>query len=174
MCRYFCLHGKSRREGPGAGPDGERTGKLKRILVVDDDPLVTKLVKINLELGGEYAVEEAWDGESALKALRDRPPDLLVLDLMMPRTDGWDILKMVRENEELKELPVMLLSARVHDEDIIRGWEMGADEYVTKPFNPTRMAERLENVLRSSPQERRERREQELRKLTGAAGRRED
>ncbi len=145
---------------------------MKRILAVDDDPLVTKLVKINLELSG-YAVEEAWDGESALKVLMENPPDLLVLDLMMPRTDGWDILKIIRETEGLKEMPVIVLSARVHDEDIIKGLEMGADDYITKPFNPIRMAERLENVLLSSPEERADRRERELRKLTGSATRRE-
>ena len=65
---------------------------MKRILVVDDDPLVTKLVKINLELS-DYVVEEAWDGDSAVKVLEKNPPDLLVLDLMMPRMDGWDILR---------------------------------------------------------------------------------
>ncbi len=140
----------------------------KRILAVDDDPLVTKLLRINLELSG-YRVEEAWDGESALRVLAEDPPDLVVLDLMMPCVDGWQILQEIRRNETLKDIPVMILSARVHDEDIIRGWEMGADDYITKPFNPVRMTERLEAVMNSTPEERRERRRRELRRLTGAA-----
>jgi len=144
-------------------------GSAKRVLAVDDDPLVTKLVRINLELSG-YRVEEAWDGETALRVLREDPPDLLVLDLMMPRTDGWEILREIRQSEELRELPVVVLSARVHDEDIIRGWEMGADDYITKPFNPVRMVERLEGVLACTPEERRERRRRELQRLTGMIG----
>jgi DNA-binding response OmpR family regulator len=150
---------------PAAGVR-EKGGRMKRILVVDDDPLVTKLVKINLELSG-YTVEEAWDGDSAIKVLEKNPPDLLVLDLMMPRTDGWDILRLVREQEALKELPVILLTAKVHDEDLIRGWEMGADDYVTKPFNPIRLSDHVSNVLESTPGERQDKRRRELVKLTG-------
>ncbi len=141
---------------------------MKRILVVDDDPLVTKLVKINLELSG-FAVEEAWDGDGAVKALESDPPDLLVLDLMMPRMDGWELLRLVREREDLKELPVILLTAKVHDENLIRGWEMGADGYITKPFNPIRLSDHVAGVLRSTPEERLERRRRELVKLTGVS-----
>jgi two-component system alkaline phosphatase synthesis response regulator PhoP len=146
----------------------EKGGKMERILAVDDDPLVTKLVKINLELN-DYIVDEAWDGDSAVKILEKNPPDLLVLDLMMPRMDGWDILKMVRENEALKDLPIILLTAKVHDEDLIRGWEMGADDYITKPFNPIRLSDHVKVVLASTPEERRAKRRRELVKLTGVS-----
>jgi two-component system alkaline phosphatase synthesis response regulator PhoP len=141
---------------------------MKKILAVDDDPLVTKLVKINLELS-DYIVEEAWDGDSALLIMEKEMPDLLVLDLMMPRMDGWDILKIVRGKEELEDLPVILLTAKVHDEDLIRGWEMGADDYITKPFNPIRLTDHIEAVLASTPEERRARRRRELIKLTGTS-----
>jgi DNA-binding response OmpR family regulator len=141
---------------------------MERILAVDDDPLVTKLVKINLELN-DYIVDEAWDGDSAVKILEKNAPDLLVLDLMMPRMDGWDILKMVREREDLKDLPIILLTAKVHDEDLIRGWEMGADDYITKPFNPIRLSDHVKAVLASTPEERRAKRRRELVKLTGVS-----
>ena len=139
---------------------------MKKILAVDDDPLVTKLIKINLELS-DYSVEEAWDGDSALRILEKSTPDLLVLDLMMPRMDGWDILKIVREKEELKSLPVILLTAKVHDEDLVRGWEMGADDYITKPFNPIRLSDHVKAALESTLEERQAKRRRELVKLTG-------
>lgn len=139
---------------------------MTRVLVVDDDPLVTRLVKINLELS-DYSVEEAWDGNTAMRILETNTPDLLILDLMMPRMDGWDILKMVRKNEKLKDLPIILLTAKVHDEDVIRGWELGADGYITKPFNPIRLSDHVKAVLESTPEKRRERRERELSRLTG-------
>ena len=134
---------------------------MERILVVDDDPMITRLVKTDLELSG-YEVEEAWDGESTMRILKENPPDLLVLDIMMPRTDGWDVLKMVRGNESLADLPVVILTAMVHDEDIMRGWEMGADDYIVKPFNPITLVDRLRALLDSTPEERRGKRQREL------------
>ncbi len=136
--------------------------------MVDDDPLVTKLLKINLEMSG-FQVEEVLDGASALQVLEKNPPDLLVLDLMMPNIDGYDILRVAREREDLKELPVILLTARVHDEDLIRGWEMGADDYITKPFNPIQLSEHIISVLNSTPGERLDKRRQELMKLKGVS-----
>ncbi len=137
---------------------------MARILVVDDDPLVTRLVKINLEMN-DYKVEEAWDGDVALKALKKDKPDLLILDLMMPRVDGWDILRAVRNDPELKDLPIIVLTAKVHDEDVIRGWEMGADGYITKPFNPIKLSDHVKAVLETTADERVERRKMELAKL---------
>ncbi|MEW6555560.1 MAG: response regulator [Actinomycetota bacterium] len=139
---------------------------MKRILVVDDDPLVTRLLKINLEMAG-FGVEEALDGESAVRMILENPPDLLVLDLMMPNMDGWDILRKIREMEDLRELPVILLTARVHDEDLIRGWEMGADDYITKPFNPMQLPDHVTSVLNRTPEERLDWRRRELAKLIG-------
>lgn len=139
---------------------------MERILVVDDDPMITRLVKVDLQLNG-YDVEEAWDGESALRILEEDPPDLLVLDIMMPNTNGWNILEMVRGREDLKDLPVIILTAMVREEDIILGWEKGADDYIVKPFNPISLVERLKALLESSPEERREKRKRELSERIG-------
>jgi len=139
---------------------------MTRVLVVDDDPMVTRLVRINLELEN-FEVEEAWDGKTAMKMMRENAPDLLVLDIMMPQMDGWEILRMVREDSELKDLPVVVLTAKVQDEDIARGWKMGADGYIVKPFNPVILADALRKVLEASPEERRALREAEMEKYKG-------
>lgn len=133
---------------------------MSRILVVDDDPMVTRLVRINLELEG-FDVVEAWDGKTALKILKENPPDLLVLDIMMPQMDGWQVLEKVREQQIYKNLPIVILTAKVQDEDIAKGWKMGADGYVVKPFNPVGLAETLRSVISTTPKERETRRVQE-------------
>lgn len=124
-----------------------------RVLVVDDDPMVTRLVRINLELEN-FEVEEAWDARTAMRMMRENRPDLLVLDIMMPQMDGWEILKMIREDDQLQDLPVVVLTAKVQEEDIARGWRMGADGYIVKPFNPVILADSLRKVLEASPDER--------------------
>lgn len=126
---------------------------MAKILVVDDDPLVTGLVKINLELEG-FEVEEAWGGEEALQVIEERVPDLVLLDVMMPELDGWDLLRMLRSNPTTRELPVVLLTAKVQEGDVAKGWQMGADGYITKPFNPLEMVDRLKTVLAMSGDER--------------------
>ncbi|RJP31129.1 MAG: response regulator [Actinobacteria bacterium] len=143
---------------------GEKEAYMYRVLVVDDDPMVTRLVRINLELE-QFEVEEAWDGKTAMKILRESPPDLLVLDIMMPQMDGWEILKQMRDDEGLKELPVVILTAKVQDENIAKGWRMGADGYIVKPFNPVNLAESLNAVLSSSYEERLARREVEIARM---------
>ncbi len=134
------------------------------MLVVDDDPMVTRLVRINLELE-DFQVEEAWDGNTAIRMMRENPPEILVLDIMMPRMDGWEILRRVREDPGLKDMPVVLLTAKVQDEDMARGWRMGADGYITKPFNPVGLADILREVLGRTPEERLRLREEELDRL---------
>ncbi len=141
---------------------------MKRVLVVDDDPLLTRLVRINLELS-DFQVEEVWDGSSAMQVLEKNPPDLLILDIMMPRMDGWDILKLVRENPALLELPVVILTARAQEEDALKCWEMGADDYITKPFSSIRLSDGVKNVLDSSHEERLVRRRGELFKISGGS-----
>ncbi len=137
---------------------------MYRVLVVDDDPMVTRLVRINLELE-QFEVDEAWDGKTAMKILSDNTPDLLVLDIMMPQMDGWEILKRLRNDEGLKELPVVILTAKVQDENIAKGWRMGADGYIVKPFNPVNLAESLKTVLSATPEERKARRDEEIARM---------
>jgi len=134
---------------------------MKRVLVVDDDPMVTRLVRINLELEG-FEVIEAWDGNTALGLIEENPPDLLLLDIMMPHMDGWEILRRLRADPDMDRLPIVLLTARVQDNDMSRGWRMGADGYITKPFNPVNLADSLREVIRSTPEEREDRRRREI------------
>ena len=119
----------------------------QRILVVDDDKSIVKVVRSYLEQAG-YEVQVAYDGESALHALRSEKPDLLVLDLMLPDRDGWEITRLIRSDPSLHAMPIVMLTARVEDIDKIVGLELGADDYVTKPFNAREIVARVRALLR--------------------------
>jgi two-component system alkaline phosphatase synthesis response regulator PhoP len=119
----------------------------KSILLVDDDREVTRLMRGYLEKAG-YAVLVAHDGETALHMLRRENPDLVLLDLMLPDRDGWDITRIVREDQTLAATPIIMLSARVTDTDKILGLELGADDYITKPYNPREVVARVRARLR--------------------------
>ncbi|MCL4370272.1 MAG: response regulator [Chloroflexi bacterium] len=106
-----------------------------RILVVDDEPGIVDIAKANLE-GHGFIVVEAYDGEDALRKVKEEKPDLVVLDILMPEMDGWDVLERIEADPELSGIPVIMLTARVSDEDVLRGLERGAVEYMTKPFYP--------------------------------------
>ena len=120
----------------------------QRILVVDDDKEVVRLMRAYLEQAG-YEVLVAYDGETAIHNLRREKPDLLLLDLMLPDRDGWDITRLVRGDPTLAHTPIIMLSARVEDTDKIIGLEIGADDYVTKPYNPREVVARVRARLRS-------------------------
>jgi two-component system alkaline phosphatase synthesis response regulator PhoP len=117
------------------------------ILVVDDDKDIVRLVRAYLEQAG-FQVRAAYDGETALHILRREQPALVVLDLMLPDRDGWDITRLVRGDEALSQVPIIMLTARVEDTDKIIGLELGADDYITKPFNPREVVARVRSVLR--------------------------
>jgi len=119
----------------------------QRILVVDDDKEIVRLMRAYLEQAG-YQVFVAYDGEMALHTIRSERPDLVVLDLMLPGRDGWDITRIVRSDPTLAGIPIIMLTARVEDTDRILGLELGADDYVTKPFNPREVVARARAVLR--------------------------
>jgi DNA-binding response OmpR family regulator len=121
----------------------------QRILVVDDDKEIVRLVGAYLEQAG-FGVLAAYDGETALHILRRERPDLVVLDLMLPDRDGWDITGVVRGDSALANTPIIMLTARVEDTDKILGLELGADDYITKPFNPREVVARVRSVLRRS------------------------
>jgi two-component system alkaline phosphatase synthesis response regulator PhoP len=122
---------------------------MNRILVVDDDHEIVRLVRAYLEKAG-YHVLTAYSGEAALHALRREQPDLLVLDLMLPDRDGWDLTRLIRRDQSLAEIPIIMLTARVEDSDKIVGLEIGADDYITKPFNPREVVARVRALLRRS------------------------
>ncbi len=132
-------------------PEGKEgiTNMTQRVLVVDDDKEIVRLMRANLERAGFQALA-AYDGESALHVLRREHPDLVVLDLMLPDRDGWDITRLVRSDATLSRTPIIMLTARVEDADKIVGLELGADDYVTKPFNPREVVARVRSVLRRS------------------------
>lgn len=120
---------------------------MARILVVDDDPEIARLVKAYLEKAG-YQVLTAHDGETALHTLRREKPDLLVLDLMLPDRNGWDLTRLIRTDDQLAETFIIMLTARIEDSDKIIGLEIGADDYITKPFNPREVVARVGALLR--------------------------
>jgi DNA-binding response OmpR family regulator len=122
---------------------------MARILLVDDDHEIVRLVKAYLEKAGFYVLT-AHDGETALHALRCEKPDLLVLDLMLPDRDGWDLTRLIRTDDQLAGTPIIMLTARVTDSDKIVGLEIGADDYITKPFNPREVVARVRALLRRS------------------------
>ena len=123
----------------------------QRILVVDDDREVVRLIRAYLEQAG-YEVLVAYNGESAMHILRRERLDLVLLDLMLPDRDGWDITRIMRSDAILQHTPIIMLTARVSDTDKIVGLEMGADDYVTKPYNPREVVARVRARLRAREQ----------------------
>lgn len=119
----------------------------QRILVVDDDRAIVRVVRSYLEQAG-YEVLVAYEGETALHTLRSARPDLLVLDLMLPDRDGWEITRLIRADVTLGALPIIMLTARVEDADKIIGLELGADDYIAKPFNAREIVARVRALLR--------------------------
>ncbi|HBO33403.1 MAG TPA: DNA-binding response regulator [Anaerolineaceae bacterium] len=116
----------------------------KRILVVDDERGLVKIIRLNLEQDG-FDVVEAYNGSQAMEKLRTTLPDLVLLDIMMPDTDGFTVLKMIRQ---IGSIPVIMLTAKGEEDDKIKGLELGADDYVTKPFSPRELTSRIRAVLR--------------------------
>jgi len=120
---------------------------MKKILVIDDEPDLRELVRINLDQAG-YRVETASSGRDALQALRRSPPDLVVLDLMLPDISGTELCRKIRSDSELADIPVIMLTAKAAEVDRVVGFELGADDYVTKPFSPRELVLRIAAVLR--------------------------
>jgi DNA-binding response OmpR family regulator len=135
----------------------------ERILVVDDDPDILEFVRMNLELDG-FVVETANGGAAALEAAAANPPDLMLLDIMMPEIDGLTVLRRMRSDPPTASVPVIILTARSLAEDRVRGLDLGADDYITKPFDLEEMIARVRTVLRRSRQMR------DLSPLTGLPG----
>jgi DNA-binding response OmpR family regulator len=122
------------------------SGRRPLILVADDDPDIRSLVALRLERSG-YDVVAAGDGEQALATALERAPDVALLDVMMPKLDGYEVTQRLRELEATRHLPIILLTARVQETDIARGVEAGADDYVKKPFSTNELRDRVQAVL---------------------------
>ena len=126
--------------------------KKSRILVVDDEPDAVELVAFNLK-GAGHEVTTAVDGEEALKKARDLLPDLIVLDLMIPAVDGLEVCKILRRDGRTATIPILMLTAKAGEMDRVLGLELGADDYVTKPFSPRELVLRVKRLLRSAAAE---------------------
>ncbi len=120
---------------------------MKRILIIEDDRDIVELVRYNLVSEG-FQVSAAGDGATGLAAVKKNPPDLLLLDLMLPKLSGLEICKEIRREQALNRLPILMLTARGEEADRVIGLEMGADDYVTKPFSPRELVARVKALLR--------------------------
>ena len=116
------------------------------ILVADDDEVIVGLVVYRLEHSG-YRVITAGDGEEALRLAMDERPALAVIDVMMPKLDGFEVTRRIRSNDETKDMPVIMLTARVQEADVERGFAAGADDYLKKPFSPQELRSRVQALL---------------------------
>lgn len=121
-------------------------GKQRTVLVADDDEDILNLVRFRLERDG-YRVLTAGDGNAALELARSDPPELCVLDVMMPKFSGLEVLQQLREDPNTAGVRVIMLTARGRDADVDRGFELGADDYVTKPFSPQELRRRVSALL---------------------------
>ena len=117
-----------------------------RILVVDDEIYIVHILDFSLGMEG-YEVITALDGEQALEKMRTEKPDLIVLDIMMPKLDGYEVCKTIKGNPETAHIPVILLSAKGRNVDQKLGFDVGADDYITKPFSPRKLVERINQLL---------------------------
>ncbi len=136
---------------------------MAHILTVEDDPRIRQLVALVLEADG-HEVDEAESGAEALERLSARPYDLVVLDLMLGRISGWQVMRQIEHWGLRSKVKVLILTARASERDILHGWRMGADAYMAKPFDSARLVEAINETLRRSPEDLAARREEELRK----------
>lgn len=137
---------RARLQRAADGPTSEDTATPRRVLVVDDERSMRLLCRVNLPLSG-FEVEEAEDGEAAVERAREQEFDLVLLDVMMPGMSGFEVAGRLRNDPRTADLPFVFLSARADEEDIRRGFEVGAADYITKPFDPLQLGDHLNTVL---------------------------
>jgi DNA-binding response OmpR family regulator len=118
----------------------------KTVLVVDDQPHIVRLIQINLEHEG-FRVETAMDGVEGLRKVRDLRPDLVILDVIMPRMDGFEVLREMKGSAETCDIPVVMLTVKAHNADIVEGLREGAELYLPKPFHPKELVSLVQRVL---------------------------
>jgi DNA-binding response OmpR family regulator len=119
----------------------------KTVLVVDDDPVIQKLLQVNFEMEG-YKVVTASDGEEGLATARRLQPDCMLLDIMMPKMNGLEVATALKGDDATKKIPIILLSAKAQSFDVQAGLDAGADDYITKPFDPLELLERVAKIVR--------------------------
>jgi two-component system, OmpR family, alkaline phosphatase synthesis response regulator PhoP len=121
---------------------------MPRILAVDDEPNIVRLIQVNLERAG-YQVETANNGVQALEKIHASRPDLVVSDVMMPEMDGFELLSTIRRDPALEDLPIIMLTAKAQDKNVMEGYARGADMYLTKPFNPAELLQFVKRILQA-------------------------
>ncbi|HWD40402.1 MAG TPA: response regulator [Fimbriimonas sp.] len=121
----------------------------QKVLVCDDERHIVRLIQVNLERHG-YTVVTAFDGKEGLEKIRSEKPNAIVLDVMMPYMDGFEVLKSIRREPETENLPVIMLTAKAQDKDVFEGYHYGADMYLTKPFNPMELVTFVKRILQSN------------------------
>ena len=126
--------------------NGKTNGSAPLILAADDDEIILGLVVYRLEHSG-YRVITARDGDEAVKQAFAEKPALAVIDVMMPKLDGYEVTRALRANDDTKDIPIILLTARVQEEDVDKGFEAGADDYLRKPFSPQELRSRVHALL---------------------------
>lgn len=122
---------------------------MKKILIVDDEKDLVEIIRLGLEPLG-YEVFEAYDGQEGLEKARQLRPDIIILDLMLPKIDGYQVCRMLKFDINYKQIPVILLTARASKKDIAMGTEAGADAFITKPFKHEVLKEKIEELLKGS------------------------
>jgi two-component system alkaline phosphatase synthesis response regulator PhoP/two-component system response regulator VicR len=127
----------------------------KKILAVDDEGFILRLIGVNLEKEG-YQVITAADGEEALEKSLSEKPDLIILDVMMPVMDGYETLRRLRENKATAAIPVVMLTAKSQDSDVFKGWQSGADLYLTKPFNRSELVSFIKRIFQGQSSQKSE------------------
>lgn len=120
-----------------------------KVLLVDDDPVILRLLQVNFEMEG-YTVICANDGVEGLEKARSERPDIVLLDIMMPRMDGLEVTRKLKGSDETRHIPIILLSAKAQASDVQVGREMGADDYLTKPFDPLELLDRVNELLEAT------------------------
>jgi len=120
----------------------------KKVLIVDDESHIVELVRVCLE-DTDYDIIEAYDGQEALDKARSEKPDLILLDIMLPKMDGYEVCKNLKTDDSTKSIPVVMLTAKGQEVDKVKGFQSGADSYMTKPFSPLRLLTELEEKLSS-------------------------
>jgi two-component system phosphate regulon response regulator PhoB len=126
---------------------------MERVLIVDDDPDIQRLVSYNFSKAG-FAVEFAPTGRQALESVQKQPPDLVILDLMLPDIDGMEVCRTLRQHEHTRTIPIIMLTARGEEIDRVIGFELGADDYVAKPFSPRELVLRAKSIFRRMKESR--------------------
>ncbi len=118
----------------------------KKIVLAEDEPQIARLIEFKLKKEG-YQVTWKENGKEALEAIKAEEPDLVILDVMMPVMDGYEVLRRLKEDENLKSIPVIMLTARAQERDVVKGIDLGAEDYITKPFHPAELLARVKRIL---------------------------